>query len=57
MGSYACDKESYDVFEDLFEPMILSYFKTKKYHCGKDFGDLSKKENRDVSCGELPSIF
>lgn len=48
MGIYACDRESYDVFEELFQPMILDYFQTKSFHPGKNYGDLSKKENRDV---------
>lgn len=47
MGIYACDRESYDVFEDVFQPMILKYFNTTSFHCGKDYGDLSKKECRD----------
>lgn len=47
MGIYACDRESYDVFEEIFEPMILQYFNTKSYHPGKNYGDLSQKECRD----------
>lgn len=48
MGIYAADREAYDVFEEVFEPMILAYFNTKTYHPTADFGDLSKKEIRDA---------
>lgn len=47
MGIYGCDAESYDVFNALFEPMIKQYFNLNIYHPGKNYGDLSKKENRD----------
>lgn len=48
MGAYACDMESLDVFEELFEPMILQYFNTKQYHPETNYGDLNDPEVRNL---------
>ena len=48
MGIYACDFESLDVFEELFEPMILQYFNTNQYHPECNFGDLKNDDIKDV---------
>lgn len=46
MGAYICDKDALDVYEELFEPMILTYFNTNSYHPETNYGDLT---NPDVS--------
>ena len=48
MGAYLCDRESVDVFEPLFEPMILTYFNTNQYHPESNFGDLESSEIKEL---------
>jgi len=48
MGAYLCDASSVDVFEDLFESMILGYFNTNQYHPESNFGDLESPEIKEL---------
>ncbi|OWF37579.1 Taurocyamine kinase [Mizuhopecten yessoensis] len=43
VGLYACDPEAYEVFKELFDPLIMDYHKiTKVEHPTPDFGDMDK---------------
>ena len=46
---YLCEPQAFDVFKDLFEPIICEYHKIDKVvHPKPDFGDLNNLEFEDL---------
>jgi creatine kinase len=48
MGAYLCDRESVDLYQELFEPMIKQYFNTNQYHPECNFGDLESEDIKEL---------